>query len=208
MQLFPSSVSSYKDLQSKSFYFILPSSPLDCDIFLYSANYLNKESAHYQSFALQKPLQEKNLTTHHVSLCFADKSDRCTAYTRIMTTTSNKLHFSWSKLTVTFHMGNRGQIFKSMEIFDSLATKTGWGTVDMSGNNKIKLFHRQQKRFQNLHIYRLVQLLHSKGNNHHIFSNQSVIPIHYLFYSALKRSIAYPRSSGERFLMLCLQNFK
>lgn len=118
---------------------ILPSSPSDCDIHLYSVNYLNKERTHYSSFALQKSLQKKNLTTY-VSFCFADKSDRCIAYTRIMTSTSNKLHFSWSKLTVTFHMGNRGMIFKSMEIFDSLDTKTGWGTIDMSGKNKIRLF--------------------------------------------------------------------
>lgn len=62
-----------------------------------------------------------------------------------MTTTSNKLHFSWSKLTVTFHMGNRGQIFKSMEIFDSLDTKAGWGTIDMSENNKIKHFLDNRK---------------------------------------------------------------
>lgn len=44
-------------------------------------------------------------------------------------------------------MGNRGQIFKSMEIFDSLDAKTGWGTVDVSGKNKIKIFIDNRKDF-------------------------------------------------------------
>jgi len=92
---------------------------------MYSVNYLNKETIDYYSSDLQKSVQKTSLSTYHVSFFSTEKSDRCIAYTSIMTTTSNKLHFSWSKLTVTFNMGNRGQILKSMEIFDSLDTKTG-----------------------------------------------------------------------------------
>lgn len=125
MQLFPSSISNYTG-QIKSY--CIPrkySFSLEYYMFMHVVNYLSKESIHYYSFALQKSLQKKSVTTYHVSFFCTEKSDRCTAYTSIMTTTSNKLHFSWSKLTVTFNMGNRGQIFKSMEIFDSLDTKAG-----------------------------------------------------------------------------------
>lgn len=58
IQLLSSSVSSCNDPHRVN-PAILPSSPLDYDIFLYSVNYLSKESTHYYSFALQKSLQKK-----------------------------------------------------------------------------------------------------------------------------------------------------
>lgn len=62
IQLLSSSVSSYHD-PHRANPAILPSSPADYDVFLYSVNYLNKESTHNYSFALQKSLQ-KNIWLH------------------------------------------------------------------------------------------------------------------------------------------------